>query len=468
MGFQTGTTIRPELGNADYSGFANAASIQANALASFGSQIGEGIEKYKKNKDITSMSLGQLEALTTANPEAYAELRASGGDIAKSLANIEDGNYKQRDVLSSLGALQTSITQKDQQQQNLMAQQKELISQQNQEALNKAMAVNTDTEGNVDYSRILPFYLELGGQDPKMVSDLVEYQYNFGQASTGRVVTREQLDAMSASANVKAIALPDGNFEVESLTTTPGSNRGGPTGRPVSMEEIDELVQQGYKPDVEVDSQGNNILTGFGTFAPRDESVPLTSGQDKLLETMAADLAPWYTGGRQQAEANLVTYDSLVNKLISGEVETRNISDLAPEALGISDFARQLVNPSGQEAVDRVRQIVFQGLKDTLGAQFTQREAERLVSASYNPALDEKTNIDRLQDARNVLSDVIDAKNALAKHIAEGGGPGDFEGVLPSEVLRSGILDIESNFGAETGGTTAFRVPSGIVIKEKK
>lgn len=51
MGFQTGTTIRPELGNADYSGFSNAAAITADAYAKLGDQIGSGIEQYKKNKE---------------------------------------------------------------------------------------------------------------------------------------------------------------------------------------------------------------------------------------------------------------------------------------------------------------------------------------------------------------------------------------------------------------------------------
>ena len=46
MAFQAGSRIRPELGNADYSGFARAAEIQASALANLGKQIGEGIEKY--------------------------------------------------------------------------------------------------------------------------------------------------------------------------------------------------------------------------------------------------------------------------------------------------------------------------------------------------------------------------------------------------------------------------------------
>jgi len=51
MGFQTGTTIRPELGNADYSGFARAAEIRGAAMANLGSKIGSIIEDYKKDKE---------------------------------------------------------------------------------------------------------------------------------------------------------------------------------------------------------------------------------------------------------------------------------------------------------------------------------------------------------------------------------------------------------------------------------
>ena len=51
MGFQTGTQIRPELGNADYSGFARAAEIRGAAMADLGSKIGSVIEDYKKDKE---------------------------------------------------------------------------------------------------------------------------------------------------------------------------------------------------------------------------------------------------------------------------------------------------------------------------------------------------------------------------------------------------------------------------------
>ena len=51
MAFQTGTQIRPELGNADYSGFARAAEIRGAAMADLGSKIGSIIEDYKEDKE---------------------------------------------------------------------------------------------------------------------------------------------------------------------------------------------------------------------------------------------------------------------------------------------------------------------------------------------------------------------------------------------------------------------------------
>jgi hypothetical protein len=64
MAFQTGTQIRPELANADYSGFVNAANIRAQAMMNLGEQIGGGIREYQKNKKLKANSLAQLEALT--------------------------------------------------------------------------------------------------------------------------------------------------------------------------------------------------------------------------------------------------------------------------------------------------------------------------------------------------------------------------------------------------------------------
>ena len=63
MAFQSGSTIRPELGNADYSGFARAAEIQASALSNLGAQIGQGIEKYQKKKKEAADNKASVEFL---------------------------------------------------------------------------------------------------------------------------------------------------------------------------------------------------------------------------------------------------------------------------------------------------------------------------------------------------------------------------------------------------------------------
>jgi len=51
MAFQVGTRVNPQLGALDFSGFTNAANIQAASLASLGDAIGGAIEKYNKKKE---------------------------------------------------------------------------------------------------------------------------------------------------------------------------------------------------------------------------------------------------------------------------------------------------------------------------------------------------------------------------------------------------------------------------------
>jgi hypothetical protein len=391
--------------------------ITGQALANLGRDIGEGIEKYQKNKQITATSLAQLEAIGSARPDAYAALKTAGGDVSQSISNIEKGDYKQKDVLAALGAINTYLgTQEAAQQSRISALQLEAL----------------EAEAEARKQPVTPF-------EPRT------------RKINGVTYVEVQPD------------------EFEPLKQpTPTTTAGKPIiGRKVTMDELNQLRDEGYKPTVKFDSGGEMIMTDLGTFAPQDTvTEPLTVGQEKMLEETAKDLAPWGTGGKQQAEANLATYDNLLTGLVSGEITTRGFADLTPQALGIDDSLRQLLNPTGQDAVDNVRRVIFQGLKDTLGAQFTQREAERLVAASYNPALPEEMNISRLQDARDVLADVIAAKNDLYAHISAGGTMGDYKGVAPAAVLSSGIKATQDKYDAdpEKGG---FQAPSGITIRVK-
>jgi hypothetical protein len=342
--------------------------------------------------------------------------------------------------------------------------------QKDQEILNKALAVSTNPDGTTDWGQTVRSYIELGGRDAPMVAGLAS-EASQNQVPSGRTVTQEQLNELSRTATVNAVPLPDGTYRVEGVTAKPPTATTGgsaPVGREVTMQEVDELVEQGYKPNVEVNAEGKTILTGFGTFAPRGEgSVPETSYQEKFGENLAVNLQKWVSQDRAQATANINTYDQVIAGLTSGEIQTRTLADMAPSALGIDDSIRQMINPTGQDALDQVRAVVFQGLKETLGGAFSEGEANRLVSSAYNSALDAGANINRLQGARDVLMEVIKTKDALQDHFAQGGNIGNYKGLMPDEVLSSGIIDLEQKYG--TGGSgSSFRAPSGITITEKK
>jgi hypothetical protein len=81
MAFQAGSRIRPELGNADYSGFARAAEIQANSQAQLGSQLGAAIggaiaasKQKKQEKALSEQAANLVFSFANANPEAGKQL----------------------------------------------------------------------------------------------------------------------------------------------------------------------------------------------------------------------------------------------------------------------------------------------------------------------------------------------------------------------------------------------------------
>jgi hypothetical protein len=426
----------------NYSPMIQANKIMAASIAGLGKDIGEGIEKYKENKEITSAGLASLEGTTAANPELLLAFQSDTGDAGKAYKKIEAGDFNRKDVLIANGFASSYVNQKQQ-----------------------------DLANKIRLSQLSTAETQAGTAALRAQTAAGEFEASQNQVPSGRTVTQEQLNELSRTATVNAVPLPNGTYRVEGVTAKPptATTRGSaPVGREVTMQDVDELVEQGYKPNVEVNAEGKTILTGFGTFAPRDEGpVPETSYQEKFGENLAVNLQKWVSQDRAQATANINTYDQVIAGLTSGEIQTRTLADMAPSALGIDDSIRQMINPTGQDALDQVRAVVFQGLKETLGGAFSEGEANRLVSSAYNSALDAGANINRLQGARDVLMEVIKTKDALQDHFAQGGNIGNYKGLMPDEVLSSGIIDLEQKYG--TGGSgSSFRAPSGITITEKK
>ena len=99
MAFQTGTQVRPELGRADVSGFARGGMA-------IGAGVLQGIENYQEQKQITTTALSDLEGRMAGDPSILPAMQQAGQKnpkIAKALKSLQEGDYKQRDVLTLSG-----------------------------------------------------------------------------------------------------------------------------------------------------------------------------------------------------------------------------------------------------------------------------------------------------------------------------------------------------------------------------
>jgi len=91
MAFQSGTQIRPELANADLSGFQRAAEIQGQMVAQLGQDIGRAVQGYREGKIKKERSEQRQFAVKSILNEMGVDTTTKDGEgIAKALSNNPD------------------------------------------------------------------------------------------------------------------------------------------------------------------------------------------------------------------------------------------------------------------------------------------------------------------------------------------------------------------------------------------
>jgi len=130
---------------ADYSGFARAAEIQAQSMANLGEQIGSAVTKYAVNKQKKEDKKLRYESILPYTTGMFGA--EEGEKMARTFSND-----------AKLGAqiLEFAGMQRD------------------QAALRDAIAVSTTPDGKIDYASVPLAYAELGGRDLKGVVGLIE------------------------------------------------------------------------------------------------------------------------------------------------------------------------------------------------------------------------------------------------------------------------------------------------------
>lgn len=194
MAFQTGTQVRPELGRADVSGFARGGMA-------IGAGVLQGIQNYQEQKQITSTALSDLEGRMAADPSILAAMQQAGQNnpkIAKALKSLNEGDYKQNDVLTLSGfasSLQsTKAAMQADQIRNIQLQ--EAQSEQKEKEISRSafdMALSASRgagTGEIDPTALSAAYFELGGRDPNDLKIIESMQPGTGSSEAEREIQR--------------------------------------------------------------------------------------------------------------------------------------------------------------------------------------------------------------------------------------------------------------------------------------
>jgi hypothetical protein len=131
-----------------------------------------------------------------------------------------------------------------------------------------------------------------------------------------------------------------------------------------------------------------------------------TPGQKKLDEDFAKEYNDWTSGYRSEAEKNLALLRKSAEILKKSSLVSGRAYGLVPNALQpeIAKIVKQDVQSAAQAS-----------LKAILGTQFTEKEGERIMAASFDPELSEEANLDKVMRTIKELEERMANKNAKAR-----------------------------------------------------
>ena len=206
------------------------------------------------------------------------------------------------------------------------------------------------------------------------------------------------------------------------------------------LAEIPRTLRPGELPE-------NIIAAEEARIEGQTGSGPLTEAQ-KGVDTAFASIYADYElgGGRQIAERNYNQMQEAMNDiqgtlspedqgLIMGfdpeqfpERVLSNEANYSGPILGQTpQAARILFNSESVDMADRIAGVIQQGLRDTLGAQFAEREGALMVRRAYDETQDEATNLRRLMPLFTLFRNGIDERNRQADYYKKEGSISGFE-----------------------------------------
>lgn len=209
----------------------------------------------------------------------------------------------------------------------------------------------------------------------------------------------------------------------------------GPNGQ---MKTVDNKPYQSYEM----------TRTAVGAPSVNNYVMPATPGQEATDKKFATDFVEFATGGYADVVKQLDQLREAAKVLGSGA----NIS--GPILGSTPDAVLAFTNPDAVATKELIQEVAQRNLRLVLGAQFTEKEGERLIARVFNPRLSEEENAKRVNRLINQISEAAKAKLDAAQYFQQNGSLTGWKGRLPR------LIDFDPDFGKkESGATGSFDAP---------
>lgn len=124
---------------------------------------------------------------------------------------------------------------------------------------------------------------------------------------------------------------------------------------------------------------------GYYKARSKAPSQKVTEGEKVIDREFAKDYNDWASGGKADYEVNSKIFKDAIKGLKSGKVSTGSMSGMGSRIPGYRSDTR--------ETEDQVRKAINGMLRATLGAQFTEKEGERIFAQTFDPFKSEEANV---------------------------------------------------------------------------
>lgn len=171
------------------------------------------------------------------------------------------------------------------------------------------------------------------------------------------------------------------------------------------------------------------------TAKTRENALPsLSVGQKTVDEEFAKEYTNWaLKGGYSNLQKN-------IDQLNTAKQALEHSKDISGPTIGLIPLEiRKRSHPHSASVQNDIEDYAQSSLKETLGAQFTQREGEMILRRAFDPAMNEKENARRLEKFITTLDRIKEAKQAAAEWFRDKGTMQGYRGQLHFGLQDFGI-----------------------------